>query len=190
MRARDRRTSRRTRGFTLLEVAVTIVIVGIALTLVLEVLNSAQLSALQTRNEKLARELGLLTLGRIGSGLYVDEVQDRFYGSYAEDERPDFQFEVAMGDEVFPEQHAQDRRYDTSYHDSFAYRRELEEENDEDDDDEAEEPYERVKVRVTWPPVSDYPNHLILEKWIPWAQVYGEDEESEGAAGPGAGNQP
>jgi prepilin-type N-terminal cleavage/methylation domain-containing protein len=185
---------RRRGGFTLLEVAVTIVIVGIGLTLVLQVLNTAQASAVQTRNEKLARELGLLTLGRIASGLYIEEVQDRFYGSYAEDEHPDFQFEVALGDEVFQEQQGQEDEYErnTGYYDAFDRRRELEEEERDPGEEEVEEPYERVKVRVSWPNVADYPNTLILEQWIPWDQVYGQDEDEQAAGGgnTGAGNQP
>lgn len=158
-------------GFTLLEVAVTIVIVGIGLTLVLQVLNTAQISAAQTRNEKLARELGLLTLGRIASGLYREDLRDRFAGSYAEDDHPEFIFEVVLGDEVFEEQRARQAGQLPRY-DSFD-----KSDDDEDDEEQTEQPYERVKVRVSFPTLADYQNYLILERWIPWKQVYGEDEE-------------
>jgi prepilin-type N-terminal cleavage/methylation domain-containing protein len=183
------RAPRARRGFTLLEVAVTVVIVGIGLTLVLQVLNTAQVSAVQTRNEKLARELGLLTLGRLSSGLYIEEIQDRFFGSYAEDEQPDFQFEVALGDEMFQEQRDPRDTSSSGYHDATAYKRELAEEED-DDEEKTEEPYERVKVRVSWNPIADYPNYLILELWMPWKQVYGEEEEEQSASSGGTESQP
>ena len=127
--------ARARRGFTLVEVAVTIVIVGIGLTLVLQAMNTATTSAAQTRNMKIARELGLLTLGRIKSGLYQEEVRDRFYGSYAEDEFPEFEFEVLLGDEAFDEQpdaNDPDRPFD-----NFRAREErLAEEADATDEDE------------------------------------------------------
>ena len=50
-------------GFTLAEVAVTLVIVAIGPTLVLQGLNTSKMSAAQTHNRKVARELALLTLG-------------------------------------------------------------------------------------------------------------------------------
>lgn len=166
-------------GFTLLEVAVTIVIVGIALTLVLQVLNSAQVSALQTRNEKLARELGLLTLGRIAAGLYREELRERFYGSYADELQPDFNFEVALGDETFREQ-VSNRPGSTPYYDAWNDEERLREKREKDEEEgKTEQPYERVKIKVSFPKVEDYVDHLILERWIPWKQVYGESEEDQ-----------
>jgi prepilin-type N-terminal cleavage/methylation domain-containing protein len=91
-------------GFTLVEVAVTIVIVGITLVASLQVLQGAKLTAAQTRNEKLAREFALYTLGRIESGLYWEDVSDlRIDGSFADEGHPEFTFEAVLGDESFRE---------------------------------------------------------------------------------------
>ena len=40
------------------------------------------------------------------------------------------------------------------------------------------EPYERVSIRVTFPKLSEQPNEITLERWIPWDQVYGVDEDA------------
>ena len=184
-RMRGPRSARK--GFTLLEVAVTIVIVGIGLTLVLQVLNSAQLSALQTRNEKLARELGLLTLGRVAAGLYREELRERFYGSYSDELQPDFSFEVALGDEAFIEQDTT-RPGQGQYYDPWNDPERLESQREkEEEEGETTQPYERVKIKVSFPKVEDLTNHLILERWIPWEQVYGPEEEEEQQSGAPAG---
>ncbi|HVS19734.1 MAG TPA: prepilin-type N-terminal cleavage/methylation domain-containing protein [Planctomycetota bacterium] len=76
---------RRRVGFTLAEVAVTIAVVGLALVWMLQALNAAKLTAAQTRNLKLSRELALQTLGQLESGLFEDDlVDDRIDGTYAE----------------------------------------------------------------------------------------------------------
>ena len=62
--------SRDRSGFTLAEIAVTIVIVGIGLVLVLQGLNHSKMTAAHTRNMKLARELGHLTMGQVEAGIY------------------------------------------------------------------------------------------------------------------------
>ena len=166
-------------GFTLAEVAVTILIVGFGLVLVLQGLNTAKLTAAHTRNYKLARELALQTLGQIESGLFQEDIEDGLLGTYAEEGYPDFAFEVVVGDEAFRE-----RRDDGGY-DSWAPRDSDEDEQEEDE--ESEEPFEKVRVRVTFPKVQEVSNELVLERWIPWKQVYGETEEEEGAPGSGSG---
>ena len=65
--------------------------------LVLQALGTATTAAAQTRNMKLARDLGLLTLGRISAGLYQEEIRDRFFGTFGEEGYPEFEFEVALG---------------------------------------------------------------------------------------------
>ena len=50
-------------------------------------------------------------------------------------------------------------------------------EPDDDEEEDAEEPYEKIRVRVTFPILSEYSNQLELERWIPWDQVYGEEED-------------
>ena len=175
-----RRGTPRAGGFTLVEVAVTIVIVGIGLTLVLQALSAAKLTASHTRNQKIARDLGLLTLGRIESGIYREEIRDRFGGSYAEEGYPQFYFEVALGDEAFVEQ--ADREADDSpFYDSWNSDR-----DDEGEDDETTEPYEDIKVKVSFPEQADTKNYLILQGRAPWEQVYGPDEDEEDAAAAGS----
>ena len=94
------------RGFTLAEVAVTIVIVGIGMLLVLQGLNTAKMAAAQTRNLKLSRELALITLGQIASGQFQDEIQKGLQGSYAEEGYPDFAYDVVVGDDTFSDEQA------------------------------------------------------------------------------------
>lgn len=174
------------RAFTLVEVAVTIVILGIGLTMVLQALNTAKIRAAQTRNYKLARDLALYTLGEIESGLYREDAQDRFSGTYAEHDQPDFTFEVVLGDQQLIDR--PDSR-DTGFFDRFAERQyELERDPDRTkEDEEAAQPFEKVKVRVMFPPLADFSNELVLERWMPWEQVYGPPEEDEGGEGLGEG---
>ena len=158
-------------AFTLVEVAVAILIVGIALTLVLQSLNISKLRAKQTQNLKLARELGTLTMGRVSVGMYREEIDSYQTGSYSEEGYSDFLYEIALGEIAFPQddQNEDGRRFDNWYTDDR-----LEEEEEEED---AAEPYEKVRIRVSFPRLIDYSNQLELERWIPWDQVYGEEEE-------------
>jgi len=177
--------SRRARaGFTLAEVAVTLVIVGISLVLVLQALNNAKLTAANTRNLKLARDLGLLTLGQIEAGLYQDEIRDRFGGSYAQEGYDDFFFEVALGQDVFDEQiEGIDDDVDAPFYNRNRDRdRNASEEEQEEQDLTLQEGVESVKVRVGFPRIGSYKNYLILEQAIPWKQVYGEEEVEQDAA--------
>ena len=96
-------TTARTRGFTLAEVAVSIVIVGMGLIWILEGMNLAKLTAAHTRNYKLSRELALVTLGQIESGEYQEDIARGLNGNYAEEGYPDFSYEVIVGDEGFRE---------------------------------------------------------------------------------------
>lgn len=174
---------RRARGFTLVEVAVTIVILGVGLTMTLQALNTAKLRAAQTRNYKLARDLALYTLGEIESGLYRDELRDRFQGTYAEQDQPDFSFEVVLGDQQLRDR--PDARTQ-GFHDRFA-QRQYDEERDPartKEEEQAAKPFEKVKIRVVFPALSDFSNELILERWMPWDQVYGPPaEETEASPG-------
>jgi prepilin-type N-terminal cleavage/methylation domain-containing protein len=179
---------RRSPGFTLAEVAVTIVIVGIGMLLVLQGLNTAKMTAAHTRNYKLARELSLLTLGQVASGLYQEDIENGLQGSYAEEGYPQFTFEVIVGDQTFLTTN-EDGSFDTWKHEEELQAREdAESEEDEKDPRDREEPFEKVKIRVTFTPkirVGDQElgNELVLEEWIPWKQVYGEKEEEEKTEG-------
>jgi len=169
-------------GFTLAEIAVTIVIVGIGLVLVLQGLNGAKLTAAQTRNHKLARDLALLTLGEVESGIYWDDIESGMTGSY--EDYPDFFYEVVLGEDQFLDQEYDDPNDPNQRFDNWAYKEELrreregyDENDDLDEEDQEPEEFEKIKVRVTFPKISDRDNDYTIEKWVPWEQVYGEDEE-------------
>lgn len=162
-------------GFTLAEVAVTIVIVGIGLVMVLQGLNTAKISAANTRNTKLARELALLTLGQVESGLFQDDIENGLVGTYAEEGYPEFSYEVAVGDKTFRE------KDQNGGYDNWAPK----DSDKKKDDEAAEEPYEKVKIRITFPKINVFSNELILERWMPWTQVYGETSDTDTKKKPG-----
>lgn len=183
-----------TRGLTLVEVAVTVAIVSIAIMGCLQGLERSVLSAANTRNTRLARELGLLTIGQIESGLYWDEIDSGLGGSYAEEGYPSFFFEIALGEDTFVDVDPSEGGFD-----SWAYReevrqRQLEQDENYDPDDEFEEeqPFEKVRVRVTFADLKSITgngesnNTVIVEKWVRWEQVYGPDYEDEGSSGGGS----
>jgi prepilin-type N-terminal cleavage/methylation domain-containing protein len=178
LRALDR-ARRARRGFTLAEVAVTIVIVGTAVLLVIQGLNNSKMTAAHSRNYKLARELALLTFSRIEAGLFEEDIEDTAPQSFANEGYPDFYFELRLGDETFEsdDDDPDDRRFD-----SWRSQDERDEE-DRDEDDETAEEWESVKVRVSFPQILEYTNELVLERWIPWELVYRKkdrDDEGEG----------
>jgi prepilin-type N-terminal cleavage/methylation domain-containing protein len=156
-------------GFTLAEVAVTIAVVGLALVWMLQALSAAKLTAAQTRNLKLSRELALQTLGQLEAGLFEEElVDDRIDGTYAEEGYPEFAYELILGDENFrPPEDSE------AFDNWYAERRQKEY---EDEDDEAEQPYEKVQIKVVFPPIAELKNELVLERWLPWKQVHPDDE--------------
>ena len=162
-------------GFTLAEVVVTIAIVAIALTLAFQSLNVSKLMAAHTRNSKLARELALYTLGQIEAGLFWEDIETGRSGIY--EDYPNFSYELALGDETFLEIDPDEGPFDT-----WAYREEqrrLADDYDADAEEEQIQPYEEVRVKVTYPAMREFPNEVILERWVRWVQVYGEEEEVE-----------
>lgn len=177
------RSSARRRGFTLAEVAVAIVIVGMGLIWILEGLNGAKLTAAHTRNYKLASELARLTLGQIESGEFQEDITRGLTGTYSEEGYPDFAFEVILGDEAFGE------KEESGAFDSWKPRTRAELDKQQDDrektDEEREEerqPFEKLKIKVTFPKIREFANEFVLERWVPWDQVYGVSEEDAKAA--------
>lgn len=173
-------------GFTLAEVAVTIVIVGISLVLVLQGLNTSKSIAAQTRYQKLARSLGLVTLGQVESGLFQEDIENGLVGTYSEEGYPEIAYEVVVGDESFREAN------ENGQFDSWAPR---DDEKEAEEDEEIEEPFEKVKIRITFPKILLMSNEILLERWMPWKQVHGEGEEGDaGTSGSGStgeiGKQP
>ncbi|MEX1024342.1 MAG: prepilin-type N-terminal cleavage/methylation domain-containing protein [Planctomycetota bacterium] len=170
------------RGFTLAEVAVTLVIVGIGMVLVLQGLNTAKIEVANTYNRKVAREMALLTLGQVQSGLFWEEGDvDRLSGNYEEESYPEFTWEIVLGDDNFQRREDSSLEFDSFRHrDELAAEREREtrrEDDDDDDEEDPEEPFEKVRVRVSFPRLGEWENSLEVERWIPWDQVYGVDED-------------
>lgn len=166
----------RARGFTLAEVAVAIVIVGMGLMWILEGMNLAKLTAAHTRNYKLARELALVTLGQIESGEYQEDIARGLAGNYAEEGYPDFVYEVIVGDEGFRE------TADDGTFDSWRPRETSSTDEEDEDKKDEEQPFEKVKIKVVFPRMKEFTNELVLERWMPWKQVYGESDEAESDA--------
>lgn len=192
LRTAPRAPERAGAGFTLAEAAITIALVGMVVVMILQGLEGAKMNALYVKNRKTAYELGVGLLGEVRVGLYREELESGMSGDFAEQDHPEFEWEVVLGDDVFEEADRDDT--DRPY-DNYQRRRELQEERDaerdsrfvdEDEEAAAEEPFEKIKVRVTYPKVRTFPSELVLEAWVPWVEVYGEDEEEEtelGAAG-------
>lgn len=159
-------------GFTLAEVAVTIAIVGIVLVVSVQGLNNSKFQAANTRDLKIARELGLFKLAQFESGLYAEDIEDHMSGDFSEQEYAQFLWEVVLGDEQFDE--AVDEE-DSGRFNSWA----PDEDDEEDTEDEAEEPFQEVRVKVTFSGPKDAPKELILERWMTWSHIYGEQEADE-----------
>ena len=187
-------------GFTLAELAVTIVIVGISLVLLLQGLGGAKAQAYYTQQIKIANQLARKTLGEIAAGEYAEEAEFGIDGSYADDDYPEFFYEVYFGEEDFPSEArrgSNDGRHDSWEHQRLQAERdrELEEDEDttnragEDEDEEPREPFQKVFIRVTFPVAGDYEGVHELQQWIPWDQVYGPDEDEEEAAANADGNE-
>ncbi len=187
--------SRQAAGFTLAEIAITLLIVGFTLLMVLEGLETAKLGAAHSHNRKVAMGLALGTVAQVEAGYYWEElegVKGTLDGNYADvDERyEEFYWELVVGDDELTDEEPQEEG--NSYFDNYRHRRIRAEENDELEDEDAAYaqtgttggPYERVVVRVTFPKLSRLDNTLTIERWIPLEQVFGRspDEDAEGAA--------
>lgn len=167
--------ARRRGGFTLAEVAVTIALVGIALAWLLQALNSAKLTAANARNIKLARELSLLTLGQIESGLFAKEIDDdRIEGSYADEGYPDFSFEAVIGDENLSPNPEDQGAFDNWRHDQ-EQKKAKESSKDKKDEKEVEQPYEKIQIKVTFPKIQESKNEFVIEKWVAWKQIHPDE---------------
>jgi prepilin-type N-terminal cleavage/methylation domain-containing protein len=156
-------------GFTLAEVAITILIVGIVLVLSMQGLNNAMAQAGQTRNLKIARELGMFTLARLESAMYIEDIEDHMQGDYSEQDYADFEWEIVLGDEPFYEP---DEKlaggFDSWNPDGL-----------EDDESESTEPWVVARIKVSFPPTGDRRSDIVLERWITREFVYGKEEEEE-----------
>jgi len=157
-------------GFTLIEVVITLFFVSILLMVSVQGLTNSMAQAGHTRNLKIAREMALFTLGQLESGLYTEDIEDHMQGDYADQDYAAFTWELVLGDEDFydPEE-ILNGAFDSWNPD-----------NTEDDESKSTEPWVVARVKVSFPPTSDRPAEVILERWITREFVYGE-EETKGA---------
>lgn len=184
-------TCSRASGFTLAEAAITIAIVGIGLAFSVQALNGAAQTAAHTQRMKIARELGVEMLGEIAAGLWWDDLETTRYGTFATKDRPNYTWELALGDEQLEAARTdQPDQWEGQRFDNWQYRREQEALNsgyssaeDMDEEEEAVEEYEQLRLRVSFPflpGLEDLDHHVELERWIDWEQVYGPAEDEEG----------
>lgn len=172
-------------GFTLAEAAVTIAIVAIVLTMTLQSLEVAKITAAHTMFRKTARELGVEMLGEIESGRWQDELDSGASGTFADKDQPDYYWDVALGDEMFPDEPQLDPNDPYRPFDNVRYRADQREQNrsssDTESEEEEEQPFEKVKLRVRYPKIRQLDSEMTLERWVRWAQIYGKEEEDEAA---------
>jgi len=164
------RNTSRAAGFTLAEIIVTMLIVGILLVVSVQGIQRTMSQAAYTRDSRIARELALLQLGRLEAGLYIDEVEDHMEGDFSDDDQPYFQWELVLGTEEFhDEEVSESERFDSW------------EEYDEDEDEDADsgEPWVVARVKVRFPQHPGRSNELILERWMTRDFVYGPEDEDD-----------
>lgn len=157
-------------GFTLAEVAITILIVGIVLVMSVQGLNNSMAQAGHTRNLKVARELALLTLGRLESGMYTEDIEDHMQGDYADEDHPEFTWELVLGDEPFYEPEEIASGAFDSWNPSGL---------EEDDEADSTEPWVVARIKVSFPPAGDRKGEVVLERWMTRSFVYGEEDAEE-----------
>ena len=141
------------------------------------------MTAAHTRNLKLSRELALLTLGRIESGLYQEEHRRR-----------DHRGQLRRGGLPGLHLRGRDRRREpararstTARSSTTGQSREDEQAEDEDEEERRAALREGPDPRHRSPRSSELKNELVLEHWIPWDQVYGDrraDDDDGGAEEP------
>jgi len=185
-------------GFTLVEAAITIAIVGITLAASVQALHGATQTAAHTQRLKIARELSLEMLGEIASGLWAEDLETLRYGTFASKDRPMYSYELALGDEPLEPARMGDDPSDLNPQrfDNWKFNRERElDDNPDLADEESEEPFEKIRIRVSFPilpGLEQMDNFVEFERWYAWGQVYlTEDEENiEDAALPGDTQDP
>ena len=155
-------------GFTLAEVAVTIVIVGILLVVSVQALNNSLAQASHTRNINIARELAMLSLARLEAGLFIDELEDHMEGDYSDDDQPYFNWEIVLDTEEFYDE----EQLETDRFDSW-------EPTDEDEDTESGDPWVVARVKVRFPVQTGRKDNIVLERWLTREFVYGPEDEDD-----------
>ncbi|MDE0904191.1 MAG: hypothetical protein OSB42_06130 [Planctomycetota bacterium] len=171
---------------------------GITLAASVQALHGATQTAAHTQRLKIARELSLEMLGEIASGLWAEDLESLRYGTFASKDRPMYSYELALGDEPLEPARMGDDAYDYNPQrfDNWKFNRDRElEDNPDLADEESEEPFEKIRIRVSFPilpGLEQMDNFVEFERWYAWGQVYlTEDEENiEDAALPGDTQDP
>jgi len=180
-------------GFTLAEVAVTLLIMGLCMLYVLQGLNESRHTAMYTYRTKMAREMATLLLSKVEAGAYWEDLEsdNMLSGACVEEDElyEDYFWEMTFGDEAeFSTVLEGDRKkWDRDDHTTLSYRDMQERERDHDEGEDellTEEPFEDVRVRITLETELENKVLITLEKKIPWDLVYGtNEEEEEGGSG-------
>ena len=79
-------------------------------------------------------------------------------------------YEIAVGEDTFRSESDPTKPFD-----SWAPR--TDEEEDEEDE-EIEEPFEKIKVKDD-ARIAEYPNELVLERWVPWSRRTAKHDASD-----------
>ena len=184
----------RAAGFTLAEVAVTLLIVGMCLMYVLQGINTAKMTSLDTHQKKVAREMATLTLGRLEAGMFWEDLElgdDMLEGNYAEEGYEDYSFELLLGeDREFSVRLDSDKGVwdeppvsDTTAYREYQERQRAMDEGTDEAEDEAVQPYEDVRIRVYLDTDAEYRVLITLERRLPWTLVYGEEDAATAEEG-------
>ena len=179
---RGHRNTSNAGGFTLAEAAVTIAIVALMLIYVLQGLEGAKMAAfLHQATQDRLRARRRFAPGEIKAGLYREELESGDTGDFSDKDEPTFSWEVALGEDALEETDDVERPYD-----NLAERRSWEQDqedrsdSDNEDEEEAEVTLREDQGSASYsPPLGDRPNELVIEEWVAWVEIYGEDEDEE-----------
>ena len=150
------------RGFTLIEVMASLVLLAVALVSLLQLRNDAVARAATARSTSIASRLGLSFIHKVEAGRVAD-LFDGFQGDFAEDGFGDFSYMVGIGDgSAFAGDPGSES--EMAWRDSARTA-------EEDDSEVAELPeYTRIFLSISWPGSSGEDASLRLETLLPtWA---------------------
>jgi len=171
-------TSRK--GFTLIEVMASLILLAVTLVSLLQLRNDAVARAASSRSGSIASRLGLGLLHRVEAGRVAD-LFDGFQGDFAEEGFGNFTFLLGLGDgSAFAGNTESDS--EMTWRDSA---RAVEEDPEAVDLPE----YTRVFLTVTWPGSGGEDGSLQLETVLPTWAVYQDFELWDtlwGTSSPGA----
>lgn len=178
--------STRARGFTLLEVMVTLAVIGGALVLVLRNREDAMTNYFQARNANIARNLARELLSEI-SFKELDALRGKFEGF------PDFEYEVEITYEDLVTGEDEEQEDDDPFSTGRDWKGQESDSGssssgfvpgdaiDKSEDEQAEYPVRRVKLTIFYPNLKDdsddpEPLKLVVETILPPLPDEGDEE--------------